>query len=327
MAQQQDEKRNWSGPADPKAAAKRVADRAVRVTAGLDELDQWLCDQIRTGLADLERGGYQRFESIAARMVDAQAPGVAGRLRRLAGVLASGEGWPARLLEEFALLRLLVRAHRRLAELPAPLAAAVRTHVGYPVTRAEVLTRPPVRDTWSVLGQCDQVEERLTSRRIWLQGADSGRIALLLTYVPIGRSFDESLVPGTSVDADLHFYPGGSRALVGAQHGEPGPLGRPKAVSIAQALDGYAGALAVDPWTASWPVLLDAVAAIEHGGRWFLREPGGDALPLLQPRVGVPPPWVLIACSGGEPVTVLGQWVAEGFTALSVLRGRELVRV
>ncbi|MFZ1114858.1 MAG: SWIM zinc finger family protein, partial [Propionibacteriaceae bacterium] len=33
--------------ADPAAALKRAAARAERVAAGLDELDQWLCDQVR----------------------------------------------------------------------------------------------------------------------------------------------------------------------------------------------------------------------------------------------------------------------------------------
>src|SRR4051812_43835768 len=65
------------GPADPAAAAKRVALRRERVAAGLDELDQWLGDQIRTGLSGLDRAGYAQVEQIAARMVDAQAPAVA----------------------------------------------------------------------------------------------------------------------------------------------------------------------------------------------------------------------------------------------------------
>jgi hypothetical protein len=301
------------------AAAKRVAVRAARVTAGLEELDQWLCDPIRAGL---DPRGNQRIESIAARMVDAQAPGVAGRLRRLPAVLASGEGWHARLLEQFALLRLLVRAHRRLAELPAPLAAAVRTQIGYPITRAEVLALPGVRDTWSVLGRRDRHEERLTSRRIWLQGEATGRMALLLTYVPTGRTFGESLIPGTSVEADLHFYPGGRRALVGTQHAEPGPLPRLTAGTVADALAGYSTALAADPWTASWPVVLAAVVPVRAADRWLLREDGGAALPLQNTAAA---PWVLAACSGGEPVTVVGDWAPNGFTPLSVIRRRELV--
>ena len=75
------------------------AARAERVAAGLDELDQWLRDQVRTGIAGLGQGGYRPLDRMAARMVDAQAPGVAGMLRALPGELA-GEGWPARLLEQ-----------------------------------------------------------------------------------------------------------------------------------------------------------------------------------------------------------------------------------
>ena len=313
-----------SRPPDPKAAAKRAADRVVRVTAGLEELDQWLCDQIRTGLAGLDRSGVGPFEPIAARMVDAQAPGVASRLRRLPGVLHSGDGWHARLLEQYAQLRLVVRAHRQLTDLPPLLAAAVRSHVGYPTAAADVLATPGVRDVWSVLGQRDQAEERLTSRRIWLQGQRTGRSAVLLSYVPLGRSFDDSLVPGTSIDADLHFYPSGERALVGTRHGEPGPLPRLEGVRIAAALAGFAAALAADPWLTSRAFLLAGVVPVRAGERWALREDGGSALPIA-PSAG--DPWTLVACSGGQPVMVLGEWATPGFTPIGVIRRKELVRL
>jgi hypothetical protein len=309
-----------SGP----QAVERAADRAARVAAGLDELEAWLGDQLRAGLAGLDRSGYGQFDPIAARMVDAQAPAVAARLRRLEGVLLSGEGWPGRLLEQFAQLRLLIAAHRRLAELPAPLAAVVRAHIGYPTGRAEVLATPPVRDTWSVLSLRDQEEDRLISRKVWLQGAASGRIALLLSYVPIGRSFDDPPVPGTSLDAELHFYPAGERALIGARHGEPGPLSRPVAVGIAEALAGYAAALAADPWLLARPVLLDGVSPVRAGERWVLRDGTGAALPIAG---SVGDPWRLVACSGGEPVTVMAEWGPEGLLPLSVVRRRELVRL
>ncbi|WP_279580295.1 hypothetical protein [Fodinicola feengrottensis] len=75
---------------DPVAAAKRAEQREARVSAGLDELDQWLSDQVRTGLAGLSRGGYAQLDAMAARMVDAQAPAVAGTLRRLSTVGGPG---------------------------------------------------------------------------------------------------------------------------------------------------------------------------------------------------------------------------------------------
>jgi hypothetical protein len=311
-----------AAPADPKAAAKRVADRAARVRAGLEELDVWLCDRIRTGLSGQERSGHEQLESIAARMIDAQAPGVAARLRRLPAVLASGEGWHSRLLEEFALLRLLVSAHRRLDELPASLAGAVRSHVGYPIARADVLAGPPIRDTWAVLGRRDSVEDRLTARRTWLRAAGSGRVALILDYAPPNVELDGSLLPGTGIAAALHFYPSGIRALVGDRQDEPELLPKVQATSVAGALAEYSRALAADPWTPGWPVLLDAVAPIRAEGRWLVREDDAAALPLAE---SAGDPWRLLALSGGHPVTLAGEWAPGGLIPLSVVRGQELV--
>ena len=70
-------------PADPKTAAKRAEYREARVAIGLAELDRWLCDQVRQGLAASQRAGYSHWDDIGARMVDAQAPGPAERLRDL----------------------------------------------------------------------------------------------------------------------------------------------------------------------------------------------------------------------------------------------------
>lgn len=344
---------------DSDAAARRDAQharlalRAARVSAGLEELDQWLCDRIRAGLAELEHTGHAELEAMAARMVDAQAPGVATRLRRLPAVLASGEGRYARALEQFALLRLLVRAHRRLGVLPARQAAAVRAHVGYPIPRSEVLAGAAVRDTWAVIGLRDTVDDRLLSRRVWLLGSGTGLPALVLSYAPPGQQLDDSLVPGTAQDADLHFYPSGVRALVGVRHGDAGLLPRLATAGIDEALDGWADALAADPWTPSWPMLLGAVTPVRDGERWLLRDVHGDgaagrdggngsaggrggnaagrraggggngkALPLAAP---LGKPWRLLAVSGGAPVTVAGEWSAEGFTPWSVLRRQELV--
>lgn len=319
-------------PADPRAAAKRVADRAARVAAGLEELDQWLCDQIRTGLSGQERSGPAQLEAVAARMVDAQAPGVAARLRALPPVLASGEGWHSRLLAEYALLHLLIQAHRRLDDLPTSLAAAVRSHIGYPIARADVLAGPGVRDTWAVLGRRDTVEDRLTVRRSWLLGVGTGRFALVLSYAPAaggytpagGGELDGSLLPGTGVEASVHFYPSGIRALVGDRREEPEPFPRVRPTGIDQALESSTAALAADPWAPGSPVLLRAVTPVRAGQRWLLREDGPTALPLA---ASAGDPWRLLALSGGRPITLAGEWTAAGLLPLAVVRRQEVIAV
>ena len=85
---------------------------------------------------------------MAARLVDAQAPGAA----RLVRNLADHAGDPDRLLAELGLLRLLTSGYARLDELPDALAATVRLRVGLPVAAEEVLAGPPVRDRWQVSG-------------------------------------------------------------------------------------------------------------------------------------------------------------------------------
>ena len=309
-------------PADPEAARRRAAQREGRVAAGLDDLDRWLRDQVRHGLAEAERAGYRHWETTAARLVDAQAPGPAGVVRRLAAVPRSGEGWPARLLEEYALLRLLVVAARRLPDLPEPLRRTVRSRVGFTVGRDEVLAGPAVRDRWDVLGQHDFEEDHIKVRRVWLRGRQSARGALVLSFAATaGQSLDASLVTGTAVDAELSFYPGAPalRALVARRHGTVEAY-VPPGGTVATLLADYAAALADDPWLDTWPAVLPGAGLARTGappdaGGWLLVDPDGDAVPL---HPGAGPPWRLAALSGGGRVTVAGEWTPHGLLPLTV---------
>ena len=198
------------------------------------ELDSWLRDQVRQGLAASQRAGYLHWDDIAARMVDAQAPGLAERLRALAAVPHSGPGWDGRLLEEYALLRLLAVACRDQGRLPQPLRDTVRSRVGFTVRQAEVLaSAAPVRDRWQVLARRDLESDRIRTRRAWLRGRRTGRAALVLSFAAAGQPLDDSLAVGTEIDADLAFYPGAValRALVAVRRDadpgdtEPGDTG------------------------------------------------------------------------------------------------------
>ena len=312
-----------AGAPDPAAAARRVEQRAARVAGGVEELATWLADQVRGGLAGLERSGHRPFDAVAARMVDAQAPGLAARLRDLPGVVAGGAGWPGRLLEELAQLHLTVAASRRLDRLPPGLAACVSRELGVPVAREDVLATAPVRDEWSVVGLRDSSADRLTTRRVWLHGARTGRTALVLSFAPPGQAPDATLVPGTALDADLHFHPGSAplRAVVGTRHGEPRPLPRWAGGSLDDAARAFAAAVAADPWTTSWPVLLAAVTPLPAEPRWVGVDATGGRVPLL----GEEARWRLLAVSGGRPVPLAAECTATGIRPVSVLDGDRLV--
>jgi hypothetical protein len=299
---------------DPKAAARRAEQREARVASGLTELDRWLCDQVRQGLAASQQAGYRHWDDIAARMVDAQASGLAGRLRELASVPHSGPGWDGRLLEEYALLRLLAVAYRGQGGLPEPLRETVRARVGFSLRQAEVLAGgEPVRDHWQVLGRRDVEQDRVRARRTWLRGRKTGRPALVLSFAPAGAGLDDSLTPGTDIDAGLVFYPGAVplRAIVQARHDTAGGS-PPDGDSVAGLLAGYAAALAEDPWLDTWPAVLDVTPARSH--RPAVSDAAGDAVP-LHPEAGIC--WTLLALSGGHPVTVAGEWTPRGLWPLT----------
>ncbi|MFF8607505.1 SWIM zinc finger family protein [Streptomyces sp. NPDC015346] len=318
--------------ADPEAARRRAERRAARITSGAQELEQRLADLLRGGLAAAEGAGYGLWEETAARMVDAQAPGLAGRVRELGAIPGSGAGWPVRLLEECALTHLLDRAWLSVDRLPAPLAATVRTRVGL-TAPAE---GPAVRDRWLVLAQYDSADGRLTTRRAWLHGRESGRTALLLSFGAAGRAPAPALPVGTVIDAVLtrHAGAGALRAELGEQFGPPAPLDAPPpGGTVGEALAAYGHALREDPWLDSWPVTLTDVLPIPTDHGWQLADAapagpggsgsggggggGGEAIPVSGPALGRPGLWRLAALSGGRPVTVFGECGHRGFTPLA----------
>jgi hypothetical protein len=319
---------------DEAAAARRAQQRAGRVSAGVAELQMWLRDQVRAGLSGVQGGSYRHAEPIAARMVDAQAPGLAGALRRLSVIPASGEGWPGRLLAEYAQLHLLARACDQADALPPGLAAVVRSRVGYTTSRDDVLASPAVSDVWQVLGSRDIPDAPVPVRRVWLRGRDTGRLALLLSFAAgPGGSFpgttEAVLAAGDELRADMHYYPGQPplRAVTGENRGTPRPGGQPEPSrgGIAALLEDWAAALEHDPWLTEWPALLAGipVAGSTPGGRWHLVDASGAALPLL----GRDNLWPMLAASGGTPVTVAGEWSAEGLTPLTVWHEEQAVRL
>jgi hypothetical protein len=315
--------------ADPDAAAKRAALRRERVSLGLAELDRWLGDQVRAGLANLPRAGYAHFDTVAARLVDAQAPGGAGTLRGIPTERV-GADWPDRALHARGGLRLLIRAHEQLDRLPAGLAATVRSRIGYPVAKDDVLRRPGVADRWHALAAVDTIDYQLETRRVWLLGERTGRWAMWLTFAVPGQSFDTSVQPGQVIDADLHFYPGGGehRALVGVAHStsrlETTATFPPQGASLAEVRAQFAEQLAADPWASRIPVLVRSVPLppVDPAEPWRLLDEAGESCPLEESTYD---PWTLLAHSCGDPITIFGEWHGGSLLPLTVLRAGAVV--
>jgi hypothetical protein len=289
-------------------------ERVERMFAGLTELDRWLDDRMRTGLADPALARYSTWDDLAARLVDAQAGSLANRIRRLAGLVGASPDWHGDVLAELGLLHLLSQAGRRLGSLPGPLADAVATTVGWQVRQADVLGGVPDTDTWVVAARSDTREDRIEVRRHWLRGETSGRWALVLSFAAYRQSLDTSLIVGTAIDADLHRYPGPAlRALVGERHGDPVEPARPPAVDVLAACGEVGTMLAAEPWLDRVPFTV--TASIADVGTGFALADAGGTLPLVARGR---PLATLLAVAGGGAVDVTCEWTPHGVVPLTV---------
>lgn len=318
------EKEKEPQEADPKAQEARAEKRHERVRRGLEGLEVWLADLARNGLAVLEGQPPAFWEAQAARMVDAQAPGLAARLRRMAGLPGSASDWPARLLRDLGRLSLLAHAFGRLHELDPLLREDVRRLVGFSLSQEEVAAAgETVTDRWAVVGQRTDDDDRVRVQRNWLLGEATGRHALVLQFA-VGESspFPALFVHGASFEGDLAFWPGAwpQRALVKERRGTPETLGElppvPGTASVSDFLETVAGALARLPWVDRFLCALRGAIPVPGSDAWRIVDRDGAELPLARGDH-----WLLLALSGGRPVDLVAEWDGDELTPLGVLAG------
>ena len=314
-------------PKRSSAPSRAASAREAKVAAGVAELGHWLRDLARQGLADAQSRPPSFWSAVAARMVDAQAPGLARMVAELATVAATGDGWQSRMLERLARIHLLLEGYRQIDELPAATQADLRAAIGWTQQQDQLLAGAGVRDHWLVLGQRVEEEDNLRTQRTWLWGQASNRPALALSFAIFNQPLDHSLTPGTAFDAELVFFPGSYplRALVKQRFGALGGFDRLAGwPDLTAATGAYAAALALVPWIERFPLVLHGVIPERAGERWRLRDRDNRAVP-LSPGFGQG--WRLLALSGGHPLALFGEWDGTALLPLSAWANAEFYRL
>jgi hypothetical protein len=310
----------------PQARQQRAASRDRKVDGGVEELRRWLADISRGGLAAAQAQPWTWWDQMARRMIDAQARGLAGYVRRLAEIAAAGghrADWPDRMLDQFGALHLLCEAWTRRDTLPPATVQALRTRIGYTQTVSDVTqTGERVTDVWAVLGQRQDDDGQLQSLRQWLYGEGTGTVVTYLAFAVSGQPLAPGLPGGMRTAATVVLYPGSrpQRVLIEEREDAGRPLGRlPGAGSWDQALSRVADVLALDPWADVLPLSVRGVTLLPPaagrsgeapGAGWLLRDSESSVMPVVSsPEVR----WSLLALSGGRPIDVAGEWDGFGF--------------
>jgi hypothetical protein len=313
------------GADDPEAAAaaaaeaaKRAARREETMSAGLASFDVWLADLVRQGLGAVRRQPYRFWDDAAARLVDAQVPGLADRVRNAAGIVQRPGDWAPALLAEVGRWYTAVAAWGRRASLPEALAADLATFLGLPRRKDDVIAAAGggERDRWHVIGVRLGGDERLRSQRTWLAAESTGELVLLLDFAAAGATLHVPGVVGTVVDATVARYPG-SPPQRGLFTGDQRVLAEravvPGGTDVEGALDRRASYLAGNPWLDRVPAALVGAPVMVDGEAWVVDDVG-SALPIGDDVDH----WQLLAVSGGRRATLFGELEAGRFHAASV---------
>jgi len=312
-----------SAPAQSRAT-KRMEQREKRIREGIAALAHWLEDLARQGLGIAQSRPPAFWDEQAARLVDAQAPGLARRVRELAAIAHSGDGWAARLLDHLGRLYLLLEAYARLERLSPQLQEEIRSQVGWTQDQDTLREQAGERDDWLVVGQRMTEQGHLRVLRTWLWGARTKQGALLLDFAPLGKPITCALMPGAHLDAELVFWPGPvrQRALVKAQHALKPMQSLPGHPNIQVAMASYSDSLAALPWLDRFLMPLVDVIPVRQGNHWVVCDGDAQALPLA---VSESDGWRLTALSGGNALALAGEWDGERLSPLSAWVANQLV--
>ncbi|MBK9014443.1 MAG: hypothetical protein IPM82_10320 [Saprospiraceae bacterium] len=253
------------------------------MSAGLAELESWLLDLFRQGLATLEGQADTYFNDLAARMVDAKLGTLARRIRQLPLLMAEAN-WHEKILAELGEIYLLLRAFQRLEQLPEPLQDDLLSQAGVNFKKEDILNLEAVSDHWLVAGQTEEAEDgNLLARRTWLIGEATGEVALLLDFSWGGQGFETTFRLGIVLRAEVVFYPSAhpqrgvlkkfeySEAAFSLRNGFP---------ALAAFADAYAGALSENPWLDRFPAFLEGVVPVFHQKKFVLVDAQRKQLPL-----------------------------------------------
>jgi len=325
--EQKAEKKPLPKTIDKESQAKRAAAREQKVKAGLEETALWLKDLIRQGLAQLPEKPHSFWQAPAARMVDAQAPGIANMIKTLAQLNYYSQDWYADLLKQLSDIYLLTQAYDRLDQFPEDLQSDVKSLIGWSSKKEELKQEAGVTDNWFVLGQETEKDERLNIKRTWLYGQQYRKFALLIDFYTAGQLPEFTWMPGGSYKASLVYYPGRQslRALLKDQPHYL-QLDRPiGSTSLSQLEQAITEAYTAFPWTRQLPFLLERVSPQMHNTSFYLVDQEDKYIPI---STSSDKSYLLLAISGGQPVSIsgiyqngklnpLGVWYEENYIVLN----------
>ena len=169
--------------------------RHQKVLNGIDELEIWLKRPATQRVNQYTGTGLYSFRRYCPPYGRRPAPGLANRLKAIQEINFYEESWKYKLTDQLGKLYLLMKSYRNLDLQPEEWQQEIRTQIGYPQAKEDVLAGETITDQWLVLHKRSQKINELNNDIYWLYGCRSNRFAIYLSFTAPGTLAEFNLVP------------------------------------------------------------------------------------------------------------------------------------
>lgn len=292
-------------PPDEAAARKRREQRDSRVAEGVVLLQQALLDMVREGLSSPTARNPSTWENLARRMIDCQAPRLAGTLSHIAESVLTDPEVDQLLPWETGRLHLLLHAIRNQSACDESTRAELQQQIGGKSAPGADDRGEPVRDRWFVAGRRHEERDRLLTSATWLHGRSTRRWAMVLRFAVVPQTLADPWPLGSTVEGGMRFFPGLSPDRANDLDATVVSLDVPPAAGepLVALLVRHACLLASNPFAIRSPFLARLRPAARPG---FLTDDSGTSLP-WRPANGDEALLVDAVC-GHRPTLMCGEW-------------------
>ena len=306
------------------AKEKRWQKRLHLMAAGIDELELWLTDVVRQGIANTDIQKASFWQQTAAKMMDAKLPRVSTYLKETHQLILKEQDWTELLVNRLGELYWWVESFKKREKLSADLQEELFRHFGKTVKKADVIAQnQETVDHWLVVGKKEAIDiEGRNFRKVWLQGQNTHKTALFLDFTFGNMSYERQYTVGDLLRGPIVFY-----STTYSQRAVPIELTSASLYThfklnyynaIGELLDAYGQALAQHPWLESFPAALQGISVVMKDDNLILIDQEQQCLPLTA-NLSETAIWQILAISGGHPIDLFGEWDGLYFEPLSLL--------
>lgn len=238
-------------PVDEKAAAKRREQRDQRVQEGVTLLQQALIDMTREGLAAPNCRSRETWSSLSKRMIDCQAPRLAGAAQYIGDTLLHHSQVDELLPYEFGRLHALLHCLSHRDQMDELMQAELQQQIGGKSLDAHEKLCQVVEDRWFIAGRSYEERDRLLTSTTWIYGLESKRWAYVLRFSALPQMIVEPWPIGSTIKASMRFTAGLYPQRATEENGSVESTAMPAALlceSWEEMLQRFADALTINPF-------------------------------------------------------------------------------